>query len=300
MPVSRRLAVSVTVVTLAGHLLLGFEQAYLAPVVGVLTGVTAELALETVRAWTSRDRPRYLTDRAFLLPSYAESLLCAMLLYGQAHLAGIALAALVGVASRHVLRAGRPGTPFVNPVALGVTVAALRPGVEMAPPYQFTAWVPEALQSFVPLVLLALGMTFVRSSGRLPLVLAWAGGVALTGLVAGPGSGPGLGHGLGHGLLAVTDAAFVLHTCFVLPEARTTPSRPREQVVFGLSAAVLYLALPGPGPMAALLAVCALRGACLAVLGRRGQPMPGPTRSRTRSEPSRLTSLNAPEARARR
>ncbi|MFF4418444.1 hypothetical protein ACFYY8_38445 [Streptosporangium sp. NPDC001559] len=288
----RGLAVSVTVVTLAGHLLLGFEQAYLAPVVGVLTGVTAELALETVRAWTSRDRPRYLTDRAFLLPSYAESLLCAMLLYGQAHLAGIALAALVGVASRHVLRAGRPGTPFVNPVALGVTVAALRPGVEMAPPYQFTAWVPEAPQPFVPLVLLALGMTFVRSSGRLPLVLAWAGSVALARLVT--------GSGLGHSLLAVTDAAFVLHTCFVLPEARTTPSRPREQVVFGLFAAVLYLALPGPGPMAALLVVCALRGAHLTVLRRRGQPMPGPTRSRTRSEPSRLTSLNAPEARARR
>lgn len=281
-----RLAVSVTVVTLAGHLLLGFEQAYLAPVVGVLTGVAAEVALESVRAWALRDRPRYLTDRAFLLPSYVEGLLCAMLLYGGAHLAGVALAALVGVASRYVLRAGSSGTTFVNPVALGVTVASLRPGIETAPPYQFTAWVPEAPHPLVPLALLALGLACLRPSWRLPLVLAWTGGVALAGLVAGPGP------------LPVTGAAFVLHTCFVLPDVRTTPSRPRDQVVFGLCAAALYLALPGP--LLSLVTVCALRGVCLAVRRGRGQPIPGPTRSRTRSEPSRLTSLNAPESRARR
>ncbi|GAA3116108.1 enediyne biosynthesis protein UnbU [Streptosporangium carneum] len=335
----RRLAATVTGTTVLGHCLLGFEQPFLAPFVGALTGVTAELALETADAWAVGRPPRYLGGRLgrtvdFLLPSYVDGLLCAMLLYGQAHLTPVALAVLIGVGGRYALRVrpsartgpraprashgsrsgtggDAPGVPYMNPVALGVAVVPLLfPWVGVVPPHQFTAWVSGPFDVIVPLAVLALGLrAHAGPGGRLPLILGWAGGFVLQGLVRGaPGDVPTIG-----ALLPMTGVLFVLYTCFVLPDLGTTPLAPRHQVVFGLTAAAVYGLLAGSHADFALplcvVVVCACRGALLAVrgrlrpgdrTGRAGQPMPGPTRSRTRRDPSCLTSRNAPEARTRR
>lgn len=112
----RRLAESLTLITVLGHTVLGFEQSCLAPVVGVLTGVAAEFTLETVEAWSRRRPPRYLgvpraRVAAFFLPSYVCGLLCAMLLYGNGHLMPVALAVLVGVGGTYVFRVTAPPAP---------------------------------------------------------------------------------------------------------------------------------------------------------------------------------------------
>ncbi|MEV7009812.1 hypothetical protein [Streptosporangium sp. NPDC051022] len=325
----RRLAGSLTGVTVLGHCLLGFEQAYLAPLVGVVTGMTAEFVLETVEAW-ARGRPaRYLDRRPgraveFFLPSYADGLLCAMLLYGEAHLAPVALATLVGVGGRYALRVrvpgvprprtrtrtrtwartrartrartwARPGTPpgtppeefpgsgpqerdapgrpYLNPVASGVTaVLLLFPWVGMAPPYQFTAWVSGPFDVIVPLAVLVLGVRAHRLTGRLPLVLGWVGGFVLQGLAR-----SALGDvSVAGALLPMTGTAFVLHTCYVLPDPGTTPFRPRNQIAFGLAAAAGYgLLVHFPvafGPSLSLVVVCLCRGAFLALSARVRPP----------------------------
>ncbi|MFF3440023.1 enediyne biosynthesis protein UnbU [Streptosporangium sp. NPDC002721] len=274
----RRLAESLTLITVLGHTVLGFEESFLAPVVGVLTGVTAEFALETVEAWSRRRPARYLgVPRArvvdFFLPSYVCGLLCAMLLYGDGHLAPIALAVLIGVGGTYVFRVGSPsgreapriprareapegdatkggaasagravedapGRPFMNPAALGVVaVLLLFPWVGLAPAYQFTAWVSGPLDLVVPLAVLAWGTAMnARLAGRLPLVLGWVGGFALQALVRG---------GLTDvstvaALLPMTGTAFALHTGYVLVDPGTSPARPRDQVVFGLATAAVY------------------------------------------------------------
>ncbi len=291
----RRLAGSVTGVTVLGHCLLGFEQAHLAPVVGAVTGVTAELVLETVDAWAYGLRPRYLDRRPgrradLLLPSYVDGLLCAMLLYGDAHLAPVALATLIAVGSRYALRVGpsgrsrpgagqAPGRPYMNPVALGVTVVPLLfPWVGTAPPYQFTEWVSGPFDVIVPLAVLALGLAVHSGlTGRLPLILGWAGGFVLQGLARSAlGDVPVAG-----ALLPMTGVAFVLHTCYVIADTRTTPRGAGDQAVFGLAAAVVYGLLVQfnvvSGLAVSLVVACAGRGALLAVRARVRPPsVPAP------------------------
>jgi enediyne biosynthesis protein E5 len=252
----RRLAGSLTLITVLGHTVLGFEQSCLAPVAGVLTGVTAEFVLETVEAWSRGRRARYLgvpRDRvaAFLLPSYVCGLLCAMLLYGNGHLTPVALAVLIGVGGTYVFRVkapeavskGRaagdaPGTPFLNPAAFGVAaVLLLFQWVGLAPAYQFTAWVSGPFDLLVPLAVLVWGTAVnARLAGRLPLVLGWAGGFALQALVRG-----GLTDASAVGaLLPMTGTAFALYTGYVIVDPATSPVRPRDQVLFGLATAAVY------------------------------------------------------------
>ncbi len=268
----RRLAESLTLITVLGHTVLGFEQSCLAPVVGVLTGVTAEFALETVEAWSRRRPARYLgVPRArvagFFLPSYVCGLLCAMLLYGNGHLMPVALAVLIGVGGTYVFRvraprtprvpkaretpetareaggAGRtaedaPGRPFLNPAAFGVVaVLLLFPWVGLAPAYQFTAWVSGPFDLVVPLAVLAWGTAVnARLAGRLPLVLGWVGGFALQALVRG-----GLTDVSAVGaLLPMTGTAFALYTGYLIIDPATSPARPRDQVAFGLATAAVY------------------------------------------------------------
>lgn len=306
----RRLAGSLTLITVLGHTVLGFEQSFLAPVVGVLTGVTAEFALETVEAWARRRPARYLgvpRDRVvgFLLPSYVCGLLCAMLLYGNGHLTPIALAVLVGVGGTYVFRVAAPETPrvpkaretpetarkagtagraaeevpgrlFLNPAVLGiVAVLLLFPWVGLAPAYQFTAWVSGPFDLLVPLAVLAWGTTVnARLAGRLPLVLGWTGGFALQALVRG-----GLTDVSTVGaLLPMTGTAFALYTGYVIVDPATSPVRPRDQVFFGLATAAVYGLLVQFhvvfGLFLALVVVGAGRGVRVALAARLHPPGP--------------------------
>ncbi|MGW4422215.1 enediyne biosynthesis protein UnbU [Streptosporangium sp. NPDC004631] len=296
----RRFAGSLTATTVLGHCLLGFEQAYLAPLVGVATGVTTELVLETVEAWARGRRVRYLGRRAgrtvdFFLPCSIDGLLCAMLLYGDAHLGPVALAVLIGVGGKYVFRVGMPGRSrpggggapggacpgegvpgrhYLNPVALGTcAVLLLFPWVGTAPPYQFTERVSGPFDAIVPLVLLVLGTTVhAKLTGRLPLILGWTGGFVLQGLVRGALSDISVISAL----LPMTGVAFVLHTVYVIADPGTTPAGTRNQIGFGLATAAVYGLLVQfhlvYGLLFSLVIVCACRGAYLATLSRVRPP----------------------------
>jgi len=98
--------VSITALTVLGHTVLGFEQAYLTPVVGVAAALGTEILLDSVDAFAHHRRPKYLGRGAldFLLPAYIAGLACAMLLYANDLLMPTVLAAVVGVASKYVVR----------------------------------------------------------------------------------------------------------------------------------------------------------------------------------------------------
>ena len=86
----RRFAASITVFTILGHVFLGFEQAYLTPVVALLVAYVLSMMLETVDAWAQGRPVRYRgsvgTLVTFLLPAHIAGLACAMLLYGNQRL----------------------------------------------------------------------------------------------------------------------------------------------------------------------------------------------------------------------
>lgn len=240
----RRFALSITAFTVLGHLLLGFEQSYLTPLVGIATAYTVELLLETLEAWAHGRRARYLgspmTVLDFLLPAHIAGLACAMLLYGNERLTPTMLAATVAVASKYVIRVMINGRRrhILNPSNFGITVTLVLFGwVGIAPPYHFTENVTGLLDWLIPAAVLAAGtMLNAGLTRRLPLIAGWVGGFVAQAVVR----AVVLDHSLVAALLPLTGVAFILFTNYMITDPGTTPVAPRRQVVFGLATAAVY------------------------------------------------------------
>ena len=131
-----------TVWTIVGQLVLGFEQSYAQPVAGVAVAIAAQFSLEWVDA-KSKGRPmrfaggwRNLVN--FLPPAIIPGLACAMLIYPNQRLSPVVFAVGASIASKVVLRApvgnGRWQHIF-NPSNIGITLTLLlMPSVGIAPP----------------------------------------------------------------------------------------------------------------------------------------------------------------------
>jgi hypothetical protein len=260
--------------TLAGHLVLGFEQAYAHPFAGVAAACAAQFLLEWVDAQSKGRRPRYMGGVAnfihFLPPPIIPGLACAMLIYPNARIGPIVFAAVLSIASKVLLRApiGNGQTQHIfNPSNFGITVTLLCfPSVGLAPPYQFTENVTGFWHFAIPALILMTGIVMHgKFTGRLPLVLAWLGGFAAQGLIRAavfgiPARVP---------FVPMTSAAFILFTLYMIPDPATTPLSKRRQVFFGLAIASVYGLLfvmhVVYGLFIALAAVSAVRGIALHV-----------------------------------
>jgi enediyne biosynthesis protein E5 len=273
----RRFAVSITALTIVGLTLLGFEQAYATPVVGVLTAYAVELVLETIEARVMRRPTRYagswvrLVD--FLLPAHITGLACAMLLYANSDLWPIVFAVTVAVGSKYVVRVKVNGRVrhVLNPSNIGIVVTLLLfHWVGIAPPYQFTEWVSGPFDYLIPLAILASGtMLNAKLTKKMPLIAGWVGGFALQAVVR-----TSIEHTATiSALLVMTGTVFVLFTNYMITDPGTTPVRPWRQVAFGAGAAATYGILVYLhvvfGLFFCLAIVCTMRAVGLAVRSAR-------------------------------
>jgi enediyne biosynthesis protein E5 len=243
----RRFAVGISVLTLVGHVWLGFEQSWAQVVVALATCYCVELALESADAWSARRPVRFgggpVAFGDFLLPAHITALAIALLLYPGGRLAPIAFAATLAVCSKAVFRApvGTGRRHFFNPSNFGIVATLLLfPSVSISPPYHFTENVAGAGDWLVPAFVLCTG-TFLnyRLTGKIPLITAWlvmfAAQATTRHLV--------LGASLEGALLPMTGMAFLLFTFYMVTDPGTTPVRPRNQVAFGAAVALAYGAL---------------------------------------------------------
>jgi Na+-translocating ferredoxin:NAD+ oxidoreductase RnfD subunit len=263
--------------TVLGHTVLGFEQAYLTPLVSVAAALGTEILLDSVDALAHHRRPKYLGRAAldFLLPAYIAGLACAMLLYANDHLMPTALAAVIGVASKYVIRIPVGGRlrHVLNPSNAGiVAVLLLFPWVGIAPPYEFTEWVTGWWGAVIPALLLAAGtMLNAKLTGRIPLILAWVGGFIAQAVLRAAFTDVSLVSAV----LPLSGTAFILFTNYMITDPGTTPIRVRNQVVFGLTTAAAYGVLVQFhivfGLFFALFGTCVLRGIVLATKAIRAR-----------------------------
>ena len=232
---------------IAGHSFLGFEQAWAAPVTGVLVCVVMTLLGEHLRAWAADEPVRYLGSSTALagtfIPALIPGLAVAMLLYPNDLLMPIAFAAALSIASKPLVRLpiGGPGggsQRVYNPSNFGIRLTLLAfPAVGLAPPYHFTTNLTGAAHWLLPAGILASGLVVHGlATGRLPLCAAWIAGFVGQGLVRAwifgiPWNVP---------LMPMTSAAFILFTLYMIPDPATTPLAPRRQVAFGLGMAAIY------------------------------------------------------------
>ncbi|WP_219632074.1 enediyne biosynthesis protein UnbU [Haloechinothrix aidingensis] len=275
----RRFALSITAFTVVGHLVLGFEQSPITPIVALLVSYATALLFEWLDSWAREATPEYAGGRGalmvFLLPPHITALACAMLLYGNSSMWPYIFAVVVANTTKYAVRVRLRGKlrHVLNPSNAGIAITlVLFPWVGIAPPYHFTNDVTGAIDWLVPLGILMLGtMLNAKLTGKLPLILAWAGGfvaqAVLRWLI--------LDHSLAAALLPVTGVAFILYTNYMITDPGTTPVKTRNQVVFGLVTAAIYgiLVVYGVvfGLFFALVITCALRGVVLVAEARSGR-----------------------------
>lgn len=258
----RRFAISITILNILGHTVLGFEQAWLHPFVALATAYGMELGIEATHAWADNRRPKFMGSPRqlidFLLPAHITALAVSMLLYTNERFWVLAFASAMAIGSKELFRAPapipsvprpsvpRPSVPesarqsrhFLNPSNFGITCTlVLFPWVGIAPPYQFTEMLRGPLDILFPLLIVGVGsMLNTKFTERMPLLLAWVGGflaqavirTVLADLPVVPA------------LLPATGFAFVLFTFYMVTDPGTTPFDRRGQIVFGLSVAAIY------------------------------------------------------------
>ncbi|MFC3448593.1 enediyne biosynthesis protein UnbU [Amycolatopsis speibonae] len=286
----RRFAASITVLTVAGHWVLGFEQSPITPVLAVLTSYAIALLLERLDSWAHRRRPEYAGGAGavvtFLLPPHITALACAMLLYGNASAWPYLFAVVVANSTKYLFRLRLRGRKrhYLNPSNAGIVLTLLLfPWVGIAPPYHFTNNLTGALDWLIPAGILMLGtMLNAGLTHKIPLILGWAGGfvaqAVLRWLL--------FDHALVGALLPITGVAFVLYTNYMITDPATSPVKPLNQVVFGLANALVYgvLVLSGVvfGLFFALVITCLLRALVLLACRMRARGVALPVQGSAR------------------
>jgi Na+-translocating ferredoxin:NAD+ oxidoreductase RnfD subunit len=284
----RRFAVAISILNILGHVVFGFEQAWITPFVSLGAAYSTELLLEFVDARMSRRRakfaggPRRWID--FLLSAHITGLAVAMLLYANQRLWPVAFASIAAIASKSAIRVptGSGERHVFNPSNFGISVALLCfPWVGIAPPYHFTENLDGAGDWLLPAAIVCTGtMLNARFTKRLPLVAAWLAGFVLQAVFR----HWFLDAHLEAALLPMTGVAFILYTFYMVTDPATTPSGTGSQIVFGASVAATYGILVAShivfGLFFALSIVCAVRGAV--------QWMDARTRRRAAAKPAEI------------
>ncbi len=242
----RRFATAITALNVVGHIWLGFEQSWIQPFVALGAAYGTELLLELVDSWSRGRRPRFLGQGPvafvdFLLSAHISALAVSMLTYANERLGAVAFAAAVSIASKHVFRVAAPGggtRHFLNPSNFGITMTLLCFGwVGMMPPYMFTENLSGKGDWILPLIVICLGSLLnTLFTGRLLLIGAWIAGFALqAGVRSVLFDAPFVA-----GFVPMTGVTFLLFSFYMVTDPATTPTKPRQQVAFGLAVAAVY------------------------------------------------------------
>lgn len=277
-----RFAAAITILNIAGHLLLGFEQPWIVPFVALGAAYATELLGESLEAFAQRRRPRFQGSAVdvikFLLPAHITGLATGMLLYACDALYPIAFTASLAVASKYILRVevgpgpdGRWSSRHVlNPSNFGITaVLLLFPTVGIAPPYQFTENTSGMVDWLLPLIIIGSGSYLnYTATGRIPLILSWVAAFALLALARSAINGTPWNAGL----MPMTGFAFILFTFYMITDPATSPASTRGQIAFACAVAFGYSIFMELhivfGMFYALTIVTAMRGLCLYVHSR--------------------------------
>ncbi|MGP9802080.1 hypothetical protein [Rheinheimera sp. NSM] len=283
----RRFATGITLLTIAGHAFLGFEQSIAQPLVAVLTCYIIELFMETVASRHEQRRPLYasvagssvrvkaITLFDFLLPAHISGLALGMLLYASNRLDLFIVAAVVAMSSKYCFRVwtGQRSSHFFNPSNFGIVVMILLfpETISIAAPYQFTAELGARADIMLPIFVAAIGLFLnIVFTARIPLIAAWLGGFVLQAALR---SSLDPNVDFDAALAPLTGMALILFTLYMVTDPGTTPRSTRGQIVFGLSVAFVYGLLMEFhvvfGVFVALMIVCTGRGILLAITNRR-------------------------------
>jgi enediyne biosynthesis protein E5 len=243
----RRFAITISVLNLLGHTVLGFENSWAQMFLALGTSYLTELLLEVVDASASGRPGRFeggiVNFIDFLLPAHISGLAVSMLLYTGGLLLPFVFAAAVAIASKALFTfpVNDSERHFLNPSNTGIALTVfLFPTIAPIMPWQFTESLSDGPSRIFPVIVIVLGAFMNwRYTRRMPLILAWVLMFAVQGVVRClindlP---------LTVGLVPLTGVSFLLFTFYMVTDPGATPSNSQEQILFGAAIAVVYCLL---------------------------------------------------------
>lgn len=268
----RRFALAITILNIAGHLFLGFEQSYAYPFVSLLTTYSLEFLYEFLFTVGTSKKPRYsggITNFIdFLLSAHISGLAISMLLYSNESLWPIVFAATVAISSKVIFRVKISGKSrhFLNPSNTGIALTLLLfpTTTGIAPPYQFTENIFSIADWILPLVFILIGtMLNYKFTKKIILIIAWLIGFMVQAFIR----YFFFDSALVTALIPFTGVAFLLFTFYMISDPATTPDSKNGQIIFGFSTAMVYGILMiihiAFGLFFSLIIICSLRGCIL-------------------------------------
>jgi hypothetical protein len=246
----RNFAISISIFTILGYTILGFEQPWLWPVLALATGYSTEIVMELIQSWFERRKPRFIgvsprAAMAFFLPAHITSLAVNMLLYANESFLPVMFGVIVGVSQKAILQAPIAGRlrHFMNPSNFGIAMTLVFFGwVNLGAPYMFTEHVTHIFKIAIPVIIITAG-TIINATltRRVPLIVGFLGGFVIQALIRWWWYGIAISPALG----VMTGVAFVLFTNYMITDPGTTPSKPMNQFMFGGTVAATYGVLMG-------------------------------------------------------
>ena len=279
----RTSATLATIFVILGHSFFGFEQSVAQVFVCLAAGYVSALFFEWVDAKANGDIPGYagggfkkLID--WLLSAHMTAITLSFLLYYNRRLWIAALTVVLAIGSKYLFRVPQNGRlqHFMNPSNFGIAVVLSTFKWVGVLPWGWTINLHGAWDWIVPLVITGLGFRLnLLFTGRLPLVGAWL----VTFILQGAFRAWRMDTPLPGQLVALTGITMVLFTLYMITDPQTSPSRPRNQIIFGAGVAVAYSILFDLHlqytMFYAVTAVCAIRGMILYAASKR-EPVPQP------------------------
>ena len=243
----RRFALAITVLTVAGHGFLGFEQSVAQPLVALVTAYSMQLLLEWLYARTNGYIPHFygglrnMVD--FLLPAHIAALAVAMLLYFNDRLLIVAFATSVAIGSKYVFRVptAEGSRHFFNPSNLGLSATfMLFPSVGVTMPWQWTTELSGIADWLFPVVVFLLGLALhLKHANRIWIVLSFLAAFVIQATLR--GLSPGVN--LLTALAPATGVPAAIFTFYMVPDPATSPAGRNGQLLFGAAVAFAYMVL---------------------------------------------------------
>ena len=267
----RMSATLATVFTILGHTVFGFEQPVAQVFVALATGYASALFFEWVDTRANGIVPGYaggwrkLVD--FLLSAHMTSITLSFLLYFNERLWIMALAVVLAIGSKYVLRVRQNGRlqHFMNPSNFAIAVVLIAYQWTGVLPWSYTIELHGVFDWLVPLLIVGLGMRLnLLFTGRIPTVLSWL----VTFVALGAGRAWFQHSPVVAELVVLTGIPMVLFTFYMITDPQTSPSRRSSQIAFGAGIALAYsvlLLLHLQYTMFySVTVICVIRGAWLA------------------------------------
>jgi hypothetical protein len=267
----RTSATFATIFTILGHTVFGFEQSWAQVFVALLAGYSSAMLFEFVDARANDRVPEFQGGGTgkfvnFLLAVHMTSITMSFLIYVNQRLWIMALAVVVAIGSKYVLRVRINGRMrhFMNPSNFAIAIILYAFQWTGMLPWGYTVNLYNAWDWVVPGVIMILGIRLnILFTGRIPTILSWLGSFILFAYIRTLIFGyPFIGQ-----LVVLTGIPMVLFTLYMITDPQTSPGKLRSQIAFGSGIALAYSVLLAAHVQYTMFysvaAVCLVRGAWL-------------------------------------